>query len=521
VPVVVVDEPPGADEMPADPGLAGGVPTGGTPAMPGAMLPCAAPAALVPWADAPDAADSRNIEIKAERYNLCRMGRLQFWSCVPSNVKGIAPFLPAARGRDHIDVCNEWPCSIRFPVATSRGHHATGARMTSISPSVAAAEVRAAPKARSRNAAIDHARTFLTLVVLLHHAVIPYTHFGHTDPKSWIGFDAIVLATDSFFMAMFFFMSGLFVWPSLARKTAGVHLRDRLLRLGLPFAIAAFTIIPIAYYALELQQQPDLGFAAFWWKTVTVGPWPSGPLWFVWVLLAFDLTASLLYRLSPNLVDPINRLSQQSFDQPAKFFVFLLAVTVVLYVPPLVYYTPNHWFEFGPFSVQASRVLLYAAYFFIGVGVGAANVDRGVLGADGQLAKSSWGWLIATLVPYCLMWVLIYIKREILGNPNPQPPWYLASYGLFFVAFSAAILFAILAFFLGSRRPWNLLDRMQGDAYGMFLVHYPIVLWLQYWLFDYDLPAIVKAAVAFIATVILSWALTAALRKIPGATRVL
>ena len=28
---------------------------------------------------------------------------------------------------------------------------------------------------------------------------------------------------------------------------------------------------------------------------------------------------------------------------------------------------------------------------------------------------------------------------------------------------------------------------MQADAYGMFLVHYPIALWLQYWLFDYDL----------------------------------
>ena len=37
---------------------------------------------------------------------------------------------------------------------------------------------------------------------------------------------------------------------------------------------------------------------------------------------------------------------------------------------------------------------------------------------------------------------------------------------------------------------------MQGDAYGIFLVHYPIVLWLQYWLFDYDLPAIVKATIA-------------------------
>jgi peptidoglycan/LPS O-acetylase OafA/YrhL len=62
---------------------------------------------------------------------------------------------------------------------------------------------------------------------------------------------------------------------------------------------------------------------------------------------------------------------------------------------------------------------------------------------------------------------------------------------------------------------------MQGDAYGMFLVHYPIVLWLQYWLFDFDLPAIAKAAIAFFATVALSWAATAALRKLPGANYVL
>jgi peptidoglycan/LPS O-acetylase OafA/YrhL len=62
---------------------------------------------------------------------------------------------------------------------------------------------------------------------------------------------------------------------------------------------------------------------------------------------------------------------------------------------------------------------------------------------------------------------------------------------------------------------------MQPDAYGMFLVHYPIVLWLQYWLFDFDIPAIVKAVVAFVLTVVLSWAATAALRRLPGATRVL
>ncbi len=393
--------------------------------------------------------------------------------------------------------------------------------MTSISQPMAPAQARVAPHIGTRNAALDHARSFLTLVVVLHHAVIPYTHFGHTDAKSWIGFDFVVAATDSFFMAMFFFLSGLFVWPSLSHKTLATHIHDRLLRLALPFAIAAVTVIPIAYYAIALRHDPDLTFAAFWWKTVTVGPWPSGPLWFVWVLLGFDLLASLLHRLSPHLLDPMNRLSQESFDQPAKFYAFLLAVTAAVYIPALIYFGPNRWFEFGPFSVQASRVLLYAAYFFIGAGIGAAHFSEGVLSSDGRLAKSSWGWLIATLVPYCLMWVLIYIKRAILGNLDPQPIWYLASYGLFFVVFSASILFTILGFFLGSKRPWYLLDRMQGDAYGIFLVHYPIVLWLQYWLFDYDLPAIVKATIAFVLTVAFSWALTAALRKIPGATHVL
>jgi hypothetical protein len=394
--------------------------------------------------------------------------------------------------------------------------------MISMSHSEAPADVGAAPKAKARNAALDRARTFLTLVVVLHHSVIPYTHFGHTDPKSWIGFDCIALATDSFFMAMFFFLSGLFVWPGIARKAPQIFLRDRLLRLGLPFVIAALTIIPIAYYALELQQHHEITFAAFWWKTITVGPWPSGPIWFIWVLLAFDLTASLLYRVSPALVDPINRLSLKGFDRPAVFWLFLVAATATGYIPLLIYYGVNHWFQFGPFSVQASRVLLYAFYFFIGAGVGAANFGRGVLSENGALPSGRWRWLMVTLIPYCLMWVMIYIKREILGNPPELQDWYQLFYGSFFVLFSAAILFAILAFFLHSKAQGpTLLDRMQADAYGMFLVHYPIVLWLQYWMFDYDWPAIVKAAIAFVLTVILSWAATAALRRIPGASHVL
>ena len=200
----------------------------------------------------------------------------------------------------------------------------------------------------------------------------------------------------------------------------------------------------------------------------------------------------------------------------------MFAVTAALYVPGRIHFGAGSWFEFGPFSVQHGRVLLYASYFFFGAGIGAMYMDRGLLAPDSKLASRTRNWVLLALVPYCLMWLLIYIKREILGNPVKLPEWYESDYGFCFALFSVAILFVILAYFLKYKQSGSsMLDPMQADAYGMFLVHYPIVLWLQYWLFDFDLPAIVKAAIAFVLTVVLSWAATAALRKIPGAKRVL
>ena len=206
-----------------------------------------------------------------------------------------------------------------------------------------------------RNVALDRARTALTVLVVIHHAIIPYTYYGHADAPTWLGFDGIVLANDSFFMASFFFLSGLFVWPSLRRKSTWQFLDDRVLRLALPFAVAALLLMPLAYYALELRRPDHLSFAAFWWKTVTAGPWPSGPVWFVWVLLAFDLLAALLYRLAPNAPGPANRLSQIGFARPALVFAAFLAVTAAAYVPMRLAFGPARWFGLGPFTVQAGH----------------------------------------------------------------------------------------------------------------------------------------------------------------------
>jgi surface polysaccharide O-acyltransferase-like enzyme len=61
-----------------------------------------------------------------------------------------------------------------------------------------------------------------------------------------------------------------------------------------------------------------------------------------------------------------------------------------------------------------------------------------------------------------------------------------------------------------------MLDSLRDNAYGMYLIHYAFVSWLQYALLKATLPAIAKGSVGFLATLALSWSVTAVLRRIPA-----
>jgi Acyltransferase family len=338
-----------------------------------------------------------------------------------------------------------------------------------------------------------------------------------------------VLLNDSFFMAAMFFLSGLFVWPSLQRKGISWFLRDRCWRLGLPFIICALVLMPFAYWAIERElQNPNIGFAAFWWRTVTAGPWNSGPAWFLWVLLAFDVLAAIVYFALSGWVETIGKLSLESFGRPALFFWALLIVSIILYVPVVLYFGASRWFAFGPFAIQSSRILLYLLYFFAGCGVGAASLDRGLLAGDGEMSRRWPVWLAATVVSYGCIVLLVYIKHAVLPEVTYQPLWWRVAYALAFVTYSASQTFNVLALFLRfDNDRASFLDPLRENAYGIYIVHYAPLLWLQYLLFGLSfgpvdqLTAIIKAVIVFALTLAISWAATVALRKLPGAAHVL
>src|SRR5882672_1698070 len=188
-----------------------------------------------------------------------------------------------------------------------------------------------------RIVALDRARTFITLLVLLHHSVVNYTHFGSGDRARWLGFDLVVLFNDSFFMACMFLLSGLFVHDSLARRGGAAYLANRAWRLGVPYLLSIFVLMPIAYYPTflryHLPDTTDFNFLHFWWRTITVGPWPSGPAWFLWVLLVLDVLAAALWVAAPRVIQGLGQFIFNLRHRPMTAFALFLTVSNAAYLP--------------------------------------------------------------------------------------------------------------------------------------------------------------------------------------------
>jgi hypothetical protein len=87
---------------------------------------------------------------------------------------------------------------------------------------------------------------------------------------------------------------------------------------------------------------------------------------------------------------------------------------------------------------------------------------------------------------------------------------------LSFVLACFASCFCVLAMVLrfAARRLPSLVD-LKDSAYGMYLVHYLFVVWLQFALLGAALPAVIKGGVVFGGTLLLSWGAVAALRRAP------
>lgn len=392
-------------------------------------------------------------------------------------------------------------------------------------------EVRASDvllKATGRRVEFDYLRAFVIVLVVWHHAFLAYHTFAFLNPlnptetfspvvdsQRWEGFDLMAGFNDTFFMSLMFFISGLFVWRSLIRKGARKYLSDRLKRLGIPFAVALPILIPLAYYPAQLEVNlvfaGNTGFADLWLSMVRSGFHSPGPLWFLWLLLAFDCFLALLYGVANPPSGGLGGREAVVFERPLAFFGALLGISTAAYLPMVLIFGPLEWIGIGPFVAQASRIMVYLVYFLAGTTLGAYGLNRSVLKSDSPLARRWWGWLTAGVILFIVSVVLVPI-----GTTRPNINW------LTFTVPCAVLVVGSIAIALRfAKRRVILLDSLADNSFGIYIVHYVFVTWLQYGLLDANLSAISKATIVFAGALILSWGLIAAIRRIPAVARVI
>ena len=167
-------------------------------------------------------------------------------------------------------------------------------------------------------------------------------------------------------------------------------LRDRLLRLGVPFLVMAGLLAPLAYYPTYRLTGADPSPGAFWTEWFSIDGWPAGPAWFLWVLLALSALGMALTRLAPTWGETLGRWTGRLSRSPLIACLALIAISALAYLPLAAIVSPVRWDHLGPSWIQTSRSLHYAVYFLAGIGLGAGGLDRGLFAQSGRLARRWW-----------------------------------------------------------------------------------------------------------------------------------
>ncbi len=143
-----------------------------------------------------------------------------------------------------------------------------------------------------RRAYLDNLKVTLVAGVITGHVVITYADIGSWAYREPSGNDAFLIPASLFValgslfaMGMFFLIAGLLTPRALGRRGARGFLRDRSLRLGLPFLVFLLLVYP----AVEWMGAGRRGRSFVWYLRAQLDALDPGPLWFVLALLIFSV----------------------------------------------------------------------------------------------------------------------------------------------------------------------------------------------------------------------------------------
>lgn len=367
---------------------------------------------------------------------------------------------------------------------------------------------------------LDNLKIALIFLVIIHHVGQAYGPTGgfwpfvssQPDSLSWLGRFFGVNAT--FFMGLFFMISGYFFAPSYDKKGFYKYSLDKVIRLGIPLVFVYMIMMPCVFYFyyINYSNNPDISYWIYF-KTIFLGlgaqpswfqpsiGWPEsnfgfGHLWFVEHLLIY----SLIYALFRLFYKAANR----NYKLNSYFIVlFLIAIISISSIIVRNYYPIDKWIDIlGFITSEIAHLPQYTALLITGIVAYKTDLFK--------LFPSRFGMLL--LYIGLIMAIVIYISPYVPEIINTIIWKYFEIYE---TIMCVSLCFGLITFFRNNINSSNLLLKAFADnSYGAYIFHFPIVIAIQYAFDKISIPILSKFVIVSMVSIIMSYGVSFMIRNI-------
>jgi peptidoglycan/LPS O-acetylase OafA/YrhL len=363
----------------------------------------------------------------------------------------------------------------------------------------------------------DLYRALMVFGVMSLHAAMTYMAYVPgwwyvIDPEHSLGFTVWVLISDTFLMPAMFFAAGYFAPASLHRRGPGAFLRDKTIRIGIPWAVGTLALAPLfaraSLVSLKIPLPPTYGeFIRHYW----LGPaYQQGHFWYLGLLLAFFV---LFIPLGDSFRRSEPGWRSKSRHASARWVLALWFVGSAGFFLSTLWRPADSWLNIGyVLYFQPARLTIHLLAFLLGA---LAWRDRWL---EGQAP------LIGTLVLWGGLTVVsgVGIALFQLSVPQKNTAALKAAHALLHCGAATSIaVFTLLLLRTLLDRPSRTAAMLGETSYGTYWLHQMILMPMAAFLIPWHMPILLK----FSAVLLLSYGICTllsggVLRRLPGLRRI-
>ncbi|MDB6007544.1 MAG: hypothetical protein JWR15_4531 [Prosthecobacter sp.] len=382
---------------------------------------------------------------------------------------------------------------------------------------------------------LDGVRTFIIIGVVVLHGAVIYMNFDPVafavrDSQQSLVFTLIAMLLEPTQLTGLFFIAAYFALPSIGKRGSMSFLREKTLRIGLPWLAGVILIIPLLEY---MTAQSSLG----WWEYCTSYYWAheyhQGAYWYLGVLMLFFLLLAMVCAFFPGLSSRPSGITHPTWKMLAAFW---LVNSLGMFAVAVCWKDAGHFQIFGHLlAFMPDRIQMYAAYFIMGL-----VAWRHRWFTPGGFSPPMAPWLLLTVVSMTLYAFCRALSEDARSVETLVSILHLQRYQhqlqaalqmatlmkwMNSVWFNAASLSALMATCAVFQRFFNapgpLLRSLSANSFGIYFIHSAILFPFAYFLTGYTLPLAIKAPGVIGVSLVLSWAVSVfVLKKAPLLRRI-